>query len=288
MSGSEAFNFSAFDDMSVEELENIITIYQDSTEGSEIDEAVILYVMEVLANKINIKGADADTAWESFKRDYLPYVEEVPGKEKEAAQAAVTAPKGKRHLHGFYRYAAAAAAVLALMLVGSAVSYALGYDVFGAISTWTKETFNFYYNDQVQEITADMLSDVENIFELRDLLEEHGVTEKIIPTYIPEDYVHLQFETGDMGGGNWYYTDTYERENSIKYLCISVITVFEGGYEKDPDAPEIYVVDGIEHYIMRNMDSYYTTWIDGQFRVSIFGLDSREELVKMIDSVYGG
>jgi len=290
MSGSEAFNFSAFDDMSVEELENIIITYQDSPEGSEIDEAVILYVMEVLANKINIedKVTDVDTAWEEFNRDYLPFVEEVPEEEKKKEQASVAAPKSKRHFRGFYRYAAAAAAVLIFMLVGSAVSYALGYDIFGAISTWTKDTFNFYYNDEAQEITAEMLSDVENIFELKDLLEEHGVTEKIIPTYIPEGYEQVKVDIGDIGGENWSYLDVYERENNIKQLCISVVTVYDGGYEKDPQTPEIYVVNGIEHFIMSNMDNYYTTWTDGKFCISIFGLDSREELVKMIDSVYGG
>jgi len=274
--------------MSVEELENIIVLYQNSPEDSGIDEAVILYVMEVLANKINIKekAVDADAAWESFKRDYLPYVDEVPVREKEEAPAAA-APKEKRFFRGFYRKAVAVVAVLAFMLIGSAVSYALGYDIFGAISTWTKETFNFYSHDQAQEVTVDMLSDVANILELKDLLEEHGINEKLIPTYIPEGYEHAEVVTGELGGDNWSYMDTYERENDINALCISVVTVFEGGYEKDPDAPEIYVVNGIEHFIMTNWDNYCATWINGNFRVGITGLDSREELVKMINSVYG-
>jgi len=289
MPGSETFNFSAFDDMSIEELENIILLYQNSPEDSGIDEAVILYVMEVLANKINIneKAVDVDAAWGSFERDYLPYVEEVLEEEKKTAQTTVAMPNGKRHLHGFYRKAVAVAAVLAFMFVGSAVCYALGYDVFGAISTWTKETFNFYSHSQTQEITADMLSDIENIFDLKDLLEEYGVTERLIPTYIPEGYEQLEIDLGDIGGGNWSYTDIYRRENDSNDLYISVVTVYDGGYEKDPDDPEIYVVNGIEHFIMTNMDDYRATWIDGNFRVCISGLGSREELIKMINSVYG-
>lgn len=57
-------------------------------------------------------------------------------------------------------------------------------------------------------------------------------------------------------------------------------------YEKDFDDPEIYKANGIDHYIMTNMGEFLTVWQVGSLEVSISGVPTREELVKMIDSIY--
>ena len=58
-------------------------------------------------------------------------------------------------------------------------------------------------------------------------------------------------------------------------------------YQKDSQPPEEYVVGGIKHYITSNEGFWRCTWTSGNVECSISGVDSREETIKIIDSIYG-
>ena len=57
-------------------------------------------------------------------------------------------------------------------------------------------------------------------------------------------------------------------------------------YQKDDEQQEVYFYNDIEHYVMTNMGSYRAVWTNGLCEVGISGLESKEELKKMIDSIY--
>lgn len=72
-------NYTIFDNMSTEELENILQadIHLLCEEDSDTD--AVLYIMEIIAKrekeKPTGKFADIQTAWTSFEKNYLPYIE---------------------------------------------------------------------------------------------------------------------------------------------------------------------------------------------------------------------
>ena len=68
-------DFSRFDSMTNEELEEILRLDVQKTEGEESDLEMLLYVLEVLAvrrkNSENPRK-DAGEAFETFKEHYMP------------------------------------------------------------------------------------------------------------------------------------------------------------------------------------------------------------------------
>ena len=86
---SEKLNrdFSRYEAMTTEELEEILRLDAEAPEGAGSDTELILYILEVLAsrkNAKNITGNTAQAAWESFQQNYMP---EEPQKSVEPKEA---------------------------------------------------------------------------------------------------------------------------------------------------------------------------------------------------------
>lgn len=74
MSENRNRDYSKYDDMTTEELEEILRLDASAPDGEDSDTELLLYVMEVLANRrknMNITGKTALEAWESFQQNYL-------------------------------------------------------------------------------------------------------------------------------------------------------------------------------------------------------------------------
>ena len=88
----------------------------------------------------------------------------------------------------------------------------------------------------------------------------------------------------------------YMSSNSNDSGYYSMSVVFELGtdgdmdasavYSKDEGEPEEYKIGGDTHYIMTNCGKYFTVWRNGTLECGIAGVDSRDELIKIIDSIY--
>jgi hypothetical protein len=50
----------------------------------------------------------------------------------------------------------------------------------------------------------------------------------------------------------------------------------------------VYEKEEITHYIMTNLSQYTAAWLNGDLECSIFGDISKEDIIRMIDSIYGG
>ena len=56
--------------------------------------------------------------------------------------------------------------------------------------------------------------------------------------------------------------------------------------KSDPDV-DVYTVGGIDHYITDNKDFYSAAWVNGTMEGWLSVPNSRKELTKIIDSIYG-
>ena len=137
--------------MSTEELEQLIRAYAQSTNDADMD--VVFSILEVIEKRENLKPSgkytDVDTAWMSFQANYRPSADDnkpiyddddrdiscMPSKKLHGVQV-------KRHKL-LLRTASILAAVLVILISGTIVASALGYDLLGAVAKWTSETFWF-------------------------------------------------------------------------------------------------------------------------------------------------
>ena len=113
-------DFTQYDSMTTEELEEILRMDAKAPEGQESDTDLLLYIMGVLSDRnANNTGKTALEAWESFQTQYLSAEEAYPEHDRETNQP-VKLPRT------WLRRMIAAAAVMALRCAARRASSA-GY-----------------------------------------------------------------------------------------------------------------------------------------------------------------
>ena len=228
---------------------------------------------------------DVDKAWREFTQEHMGseplFPAEIPPEDDR-----VSPIKGRRKRRPGFRALIIAAVVMALILCGMCTAGALDIDVWGAIATWTGDVFGFDLTPEESPVPSpDACAPYDD---LRSALDAYGVAEKILPTYLPEGYALTDFETTENAPDGTIFIAAYENgTNTLVYQYISS-TSGGGEYMKDQGDPEVYTAGGVEHYIFTNVGQYEAVWRNEGFECCISGFDSRDELIKVIDSIYGG
>lgn len=276
----ETFSADILTALTEEQLKEILAM-ELMSEETDVD--LIKRVNAVLESKSEKQTeCNVDEKWREFTADYAgtePLYD--LGKPVSVSQASkTTAPRKLR-----ITFIARVAAILVIVLMlGTVTAYAFGYDVFEAIATWTKETFSFtQQTGQMPQASLTKTSD------LQAALAKHGITEKLVPTYLPEGYEPVEFYV-ENAADSTVFIAIYENSGNSMIIQIRrhISPDDRMDYDKDNSEPELYEVNGISHYIMSNMGKYRTVWTTGSFEGCISDLKTKKELIKMIDSIYEG
>ncbi len=57
-------------------------------------------------------------------------------------------------------------------------------------------------------------------------------------------------------------------------------------FQRDSSVSEVYSFAGVEHYISTNRSNYLALWVNKGWECGISGVSSKQELVRMIESIY--
>lgn len=127
---------------------------------------------------------------------------------------------------------------------------------------------------------------------LRELLSGYvDEPENLLPSYLPEGFAAYETKITDdtewFADGMCWLSDS----KSGKHMTVGCQIVYDKtvklGVPKNSVAPEEYVKNGITHYIMPNASYYEAVWVNGNVQCSIGGQVSHDEMIKIIDSIYG-
>ena len=271
-------DLSKYDAMTTEELEEILRLDAQAPEEQESDTEMILYVMEVLAERKRNNGHTRKTAleaYESFKQNYMPEVDNNEVSYREPV-------KKNNGVSRWLRSLTAAAAVLAILLLGSVTAKAFGIDIWKAVVKWTQETFHF--GDWGN-------SDPDNNLpyaSLQEALEKGNVSVSLVPTWIPEDYELIDVRVERSPDRKTYRAKYINGEQTLK---ITVRDYLEGDpvyVEQSEGLVEEYEILGITYYIFTNHDHSRAVWVYESYECDISGEVTIDELKKMIDSIQKG
>lgn len=281
-------------------------------EGSDIDE--ILYISEVIAKRERehptgrYSEVDVDAAWERFKTNYLPYVtdgrslydfdDDEPNHTEVAnpvsdisslSNKKRISPRGRRLLGRMASLAAVIAVLLGLLTV---TAYAMGYDLWGVIAQWTKDTFTFVSVSKVNDEENPSASITEGEYvDLQAALDAYGITEQLVPSWIPDGFT-LDIVNVDDGNDPQMvvFQANYRRDEQWIVIQLNMhqdsYDVTYAGWEKDDVDVDILKVENCEFYLLENMGRECAIWSNGPFECSIIGDISSEELSEVIKSIY--
>ncbi len=274
-------DFSKYDSMETEKLEEILRLDSEAPEGTETDTDKILYIMEVLSerNKTHSAGKTAQQAWEEFNQYYRPQEEPI-------FYTPQTKPAKPRQ--PWLRRLATVAAVVALVVGLSATAKAFSWgEMWDAVAKWAKETFSFV-GSGYEDPTEPAPEQTQQYTSLQEALSASGYKTDFIPTQIPDGYILQEIVVDETPMQNIYAA--YYKKDNID-LIITVRSHLGGEPEKveiDEDLKEIYVRDGREYYIFTNNFQLRTVWIDGSYECYISGGMTVDEIKTMINSIGKG
>lgn len=271
-------DFSQYDTMTTQELEELLRFDIDAPEGEEPDVELILYVLEVLNKRGRIKevvGDRAQEAYESFKQDYFPedvHIEEEPKRVV------------RRPLRLVRRLTTAAAAVLVFVLLGSVTASAFGFNIWRAVAVWAQETFHFESGEQVEIDNPN--PDIDLPYEsLEDAIYTLEMATGIVPTWIPKGYDLIDLRITENPLQKVYFAVYQDGE---KYLKITVRSYLSGSpeqIEQGEGNADTEIIDGEKYYYFSNNDQNQVAWINGSYECYISGDVTIDQLEKMVNSI---
>jgi hypothetical protein len=270
--------FSHYDSMTTEELQEILRKHANGELQTEPDTDELYYIMEVLARRREEENPQAfrsdEESLADFRKNYMP-------KEKN-----VVRPKVIRFPNRLLRTVAAVLVAALILAVGTSITAeAFQIDIWGKFASWTKEIFQFTDTplgttaaNPEQKYNAELKS-------LQDALNDNEITEKLVPTWMPEGYTSKDLKvTSSPRVVN--INATYEKNDVRLIIKIrQTIGVQAPQVEKNDDFLELYVVDGVEYYIFSNTETLQAAWSIGEFECLVIGKITLEEMKKMIDSI---
>ena len=274
-------DFSHLDKLSTEELQEILR--QDSLlddDSSDID--TILYITDLLAKRSDSSNnsKDVEAAWKSFKEIYYPYISDPePLYSFDSPEDEVVKAK-PRHLSRAMKTLSVAAVLAVVIISGSVTASAFGYNLWGAVAEWTRDTFGFTQSSQNNGIYP-----FEN---LRDALDAYDIDEPIVPQWIPDGYGEDTVQTAETPDSKIIVAVSKYGSKEIKFE----VKIFDDPsnrhwlYEMFEVDVEKYSSNGIDFYIMKNDDFTRVSWAVGNNECSILCALEPKEIYRMIDSIF--
>lgn len=273
--GRESRDFSRYDSMKTEELEELLRLDTDAPEGAEPDVELMLYVLEVLNKRNRIKevvGDSTQEAYESFMQDYFP--EDIQ----------IEKPSTRKPLRWVRRLTAAAAAVLVFVMLGTVTANAFGFNIWRAVAVWAQETFHFQIGEEARVDDPNPERKLQ-YSSLEDALYRIEAVTGVAPTWIPDGYVLVDITVLDSPIQKTYSALYKNREN---YLKITVRSHLDGNpeqIEQGEGDSKVEVIDGVEYFYFTNYDQNRVAWINGSYECYISGDVTVEQLEEMVNSI---
>ena len=267
-------DFAQYDSMATEELEEILRLDAEMPDGQESDTDKILYIMEVLAERKRNNGHAGKTAleaYESFKQNYMP-----------EADNNILPMQTKRRASHRVRRLTAAAAVLAILLVGSVTAKAFGFNVWKAVIQWTQETFHF---GDWGNSNAD---NSQQFISLQEALEEGNTPTWLVPTWIPDGYELIDVTVEQSPKEKAYKAIYTNEEQSLKIIVRDYLDGIPVYIEQNEGLVEEYQMLGTTYYLFENNKQVQAAWIVDSCECIIFGDVTIDDLKAMINSIEKG
>lgn len=279
--------------MSTAELERLVR--QDLYAGqSALGEDDLLAVLDELTARGAGEGlTPADESWEKFCREVLPS-EEMPSLPEVPAGPLPRRDRDETRRARRFRFgalartrAAGVALVLtALLAVGSFAAQAAGFR--GPAAGWT-ESFgvsSLERGDMGQDYVYLARSPHPGLAEFEQLLAGEGVSKEVLPTWIPEEFALKEIVSSAFFTEREYVATFTCGERGLEILVEPVYQELSAERFKHGEGVVTYEQGGGEHYLALIDGREYASWTIGAHTVIVSGDISREEMLRLIGSIY--
>lgn len=273
--------------LSTETLEDMLRWYTLAEEDAS-ENSISEIINELKSREEGDVEPDVAQAMNDFFEIYANENVEYSYGQSNKEVGVVSSPQNTRPMRRRVgKVTAVIAAIVAIFITTSLVAYAAGYDILKAVATWTHEIFAFTAESSEQPDNPLLQSTVpEQLEGFKQLLIDNGITESVLPSYLPEG-----LETTDMttSSNGTYSSYSCALSSQTDFVVIYVVEYNDGStflsefQLENADVEEI-IKGNIHYYCFSNSDTYTVAWINCNVECYISGIGSHDDAIKIIDS----
>lgn len=183
---------------------------------------------------------------------------------------------------------AASIALVAVVLFAVLPREAEAKSFFERLACWTDSFFELFSPGQENDNRAEYEFQTDNpgLQEVYDTLAELGVTVPVVPMWLPEGYELTECKVMDTPSKTEVYATFEYKDNKVTIKIEIYNGTTANKYYKDESVVSTYEAYGINHYIMRNNDTWVVIWTRDNLECSI-AIDCPEDtLYRIFWSIY--
>lgn len=265
------FLHKAWSEMSTAQLDEVL---QQELRKENPAEEVVLGIMRVLQER------EEDCPVE--------ITEEIHDAWGRYSKRTATPKKTNRKRMWFVSVAAAAVICIVILTIPQMVG---AESILDAFFRWTESVFEFFTpaqdatNPPVEYVFQ---TDNPGLQQVYDKVTELGVTEPIVPMWVPEGYALTELKTTQMPNGSKVYAILQFNGSSISLSYRISADIIASKHEKEDTVVETYEFSGVYHFIMDNNQNVSVAWTVDGAECSISTDLEREDGYNMIRSIYMG
>ncbi len=182
---------------------------------------------------------------------------------------------------------AAAAAVVCIVVI-SVSPTAQAESLFDILFRWTSSVFEFFTPEQdASNPPVEIVFETDNsgLQQLYDKVTEFGVTQLVVPMWLPEGFELLDLKEIPMPGGCKVH-GKFENGSDAILITYRMTEETAAKFEKEESAVEVFEAGDVSHFIMDNDGNLSVTWTVNGVECSILTDIDREDVYIMLKSIY--
>ena len=238
-----------------------------------VNEAAVRLIMDVLEERDQDTPVEINdrinTAWGRYQA-YTPMKE-----------------RKRISLRGWPMRAVAAAAIIVLLALTVMPQNAEADGFWERLSRWTESIFEFFTpGGKTADTVYVFETDNPGLQQVYDAVTDLGVTDPVVPMWLPEGYEIQQCEVSETRLKSFIYACFSDGENTA-VLDIAIRNAESPRqYSKDENSTRKHEIAGIDHNLLQNEGWLTAVWTRDRLECAI-AIDCQEEtLYKILKSIY--
>lgn len=254
------------------ETEKLQTMLQAELERDTPDPDSVRLILSVLED------------WETEESARLTEEKKVAWKKYQKKVSGLKKKSAKR----WNVLARAASVVLIVGVLFAAIPGQANAETFWEmLQRWSNNVLEYFDRDRIKA-EQDYLfqTDNEGLQQVYDEVVKLGVTEPVVPMWLPDKYDLIEVSTNQTPMSQWVLARFADQESEIVYS----VTLYNGEpahqYYKDDTHYETYEQNGAIYNIARNNNLWVVVWTKENIECSIFVDCQEDTLRRILDSIY--
>lgn len=198
-----------------------------------------------------------------------------------------TSSKQSIHKRKWLAGIAAAAAVVCIVIM-SVSPTARAESLFDMLYRWTSSVFEFFTPEQdASNPPVEIVFETDNpgLQQLHDKVTGLGITEPVVPMWLPEGFVLSALQEMPMPGGTKVHGE-FKNGSDAVLITYRITEETAAKFEKEESAIEVFEAGDVSHFIMDNDENLSITWTVKGVECSILTDIDRDDVYNTIKSIY--